>query len=131
MEKKNDQFNYFLNKTIIFSSKEYYRKQMTIDNKEPIIVDNEDYSAFLQNYINTNMPISDFERVESSLKLNRKLDCLSDIEQAVIFLLFEDELSEDEAAKILNIWKNSVNRIKLRSIKKLKKYLKGDFENGK
>ena len=126
MENKNsykeNQFNNFLNKTIIFSSKDYFKKQMKIHNKEQIIVDNEDYSAFLQNYININMPISDFERVESSLKLNRKLDCLSDIEQAVIFLLFEDELSEDEASKILNIWKNSVNRIKLRSIKKLKEY---------
>ena len=65
------------------------------------------------------------------MELNRALNCLSDIEQAVIFLLYNKELSQDEAAEILNIWSKSVSRIKIRAIEKLRKHMEGDLEDGK
>ena len=61
--------------------------------------------------------------------MNNAMKSLSAIEQAVIFLLFQEDLSQEEAGKILEICSKSVSRIKLRAIGKLKKYLKGDLEN--
>lgn len=135
MECKNDykeeRFDSFLNKTIILSSKMYFKKQMNIRNKEMSIIDDENYSCFLQNFIVHNSTSFSFDNIDSSLKLNNAIQSLSAIEQAVIFLLFEEELSQDEAAKILEIWSKSVSRIKIRAIGKLKKYMKGDFKNEK
>jgi len=135
MECKNDykeeRFNSFLNKTIILSSKAYFKKQAKINNTEKVIVDDANFSSFLQGYIafdTTHMPI---ENIESSMELNRALNCLSNVEQAVIFLLYKEELTQAEASSILKICSNSVSRIKLRAVKKLKKYLKGDYKDEK
>lgn len=128
---KEERFDSFLNKTIIMSSRTYFKKQMNIIDKENTILDNKDYSAFLQGFIDVNCPFSAIDNIESNLELNRALNCLSDIEQAVIFLLFQEELSQDEAAEILEIWSKSVSRIKVRAIEKLKKYLEGDSKNEK
>lgn len=132
MENKNSykekRFDSYLNKIIKFSAKGYFKKQMSIINKERTIVNDEDYYAFLQGFI-----VSDnaFSTVENTLELNTALQSLTDIEQSVIFLLFKEELSEDEAAKILQICYKSVSRIKLRAISKLRKYLEGDLKNEK
>lgn len=128
---REERFDSFLNKTIMMSSRTYFKKQMNIINKENTILDNEDYSAFLQGFIDVNCPFSAIDNIEANLELNRALNCLSDIEQAVIFLLFQEELSQDEAAEILEIWSKSVSRIKVRAIEKLKKYLEGDSKNEK
>lgn len=126
---KEERFDSFLNKTIIMTSRTYFKKQVNISNKERTIVDNEDYSTFLQGFIDLNNPLSDIEKVELSLELNNALKSLSAIEQSVIFLLFQEELTQSEAAEILEIYSKTVSKIKIRAIQKLKKYLKGDFEN--
>lgn len=128
---KEQRFDSYLNKTIIFSSKTYFKKQMNIINKERTIVDNEDYSTFLQSFIDANCPFSAIDKVDTDLQLNNALNCLSDIEQAVIFLLFQEELSQNEAAEILEIYSKTVSKIKIRAIKKLKKYMEGDQKNEK
>lgn len=128
---KEERFDSFLNKTIMMSSRTYFKKQMNIMDKENTILDNEDYSAFLQGFIDINFPFSAIDNIETNLELNNALNCLSNIEQAVIFLLFQEELSQDEAAEILEICSKSISRIKIRAIKKLKKYLEGDSENEK
>ncbi len=133
MENKNDfneeRFDSFLNKTIILSSKDYFRKQMSLSNKERTIVDDEDYSAFLQGITMLNGAFSTIDNITNTLELNNAMRSLSAIEQAVIFLLFQEDLSQDEAAKILEICSKSVSRIKLRAIDKLKRYLKEDLRN--
>ncbi len=135
MENKNDykeeRFDSFLNKTIILSSRTYFKKQMNIINKENTILNNENFSTFLQGFIDTNCPCSDIYDVESRLELNTALSCLSDIEQAVIFLLFHEELSQNEAAEILEIYSKTISKIKIRAINKLRNYMKGDSENEK
>ena len=73
--------------------------------------------------------MSDIDKIDLSLQLKNALNSLTAIEQSVIFLLFQEELSQDEAAKILEIWSKSVSRIKVRAIEKLRKYLKGDLNN--
>lgn len=133
MESKNDykeeRFDSFLNKTIILSSRTYFKKQMNIANKERIIVDDEDYSAFLQNFMSMDNQFSSVSDIDTSLQLQNALQSLSAIEQAVIFLLFEEELTQSEAAEILEIYSKTVSKIKIRAIGKLKRYLKGDLEN--
>lgn len=135
MEYKNDykeeRFDSFLNKTIILSSRTYFKKQMNTLNKEKVIVDDEDYSAFLQDFINMNNKVYSVSDVDTSLQLQNALKSLSAIEQAVIFLLFEEELTQNEAAEILEIYSKTVSKIKIRAVNKLKKYFEGDFENGK
>lgn len=126
---KQERFDSFLNKTIILSSRTYFKKQSNISNKEKTIVDNEDYSAYLQDFIASDAHLSDIDTIDLSLQLKNALKSLTAIEQSVIFLLFQEELSQDEAAKILEIWSKSVSRIKVRAIKKLRKYLKGDLNN--
>ena len=132
MENKNtykeERFDSFLNKTIILSSKDYFRTQMGLSNKEKTIVDDVNYSTFLQRASVLNETISIIDTISNSIELNNAMKSLSAIEQSVIFLLFEEDLSQDEAAKILEICSKSVSRIKLRAIDKLRKYLKGDLK---
>lgn len=128
---KEERFDSFLNKTIIFSSKDFFRKQMSISNKEKTIIDDADYSAFLEDFIERSGASSAFDYMEDVSELNEALKSLSAIEQSVIFLLFEEEISQNDAARILEICSNSVSRIKLRAINKLKKYFKGDWKDEK
>lgn len=123
---KEERFDSFINRTIILSSKRYFKKQMNIIKKEKTIIDDVNYTSFLQDFIVLNNAFFSADDVEYRMELNNALGSLSAIEQAVLFLLFKKELTQDEAGKILEICSNSVSRIKLRAIDKLKKYLKGD-----
>lgn len=123
-EEIEKRFDNFLNKTIIMSSKRYFKKETNTNKKEQTIIETEDFCAFLEG---TNI-FSDscFDAIDTKLQLNNAVKTLSVVEQAVIFLLFNEELTQEDAAKILEICSKSVSRIKLRAIKKLKEYLEGD-----
>ena len=121
-----ERFDSFLNKTIIYSSKAYFKKQMNTYNKEKTIINDENYSVFLEKLTIMNTLV---DNIEVSIELSNALKSLSAIEQAVIFLLFQENLSQEDAAKILEICSKSVSRIKLRAISKLKNILKEDFED--
>lgn len=123
-EEKENRFNNFLNKTIILSSKRYFKKEINISKREQTLVDNNSNTSVLNSVANS--VTTDFDLVENCLELNTALSKLSDIEQTVIFLLYNKELSQDEASKILEICSKSVSRIKIRAIKKLRKYMEGD-----
>ena len=124
---KNARFDSYLNKIIIFSSKGFHKKQMSIVNKERTIVNDDDYEEFLSKFVASKSMLS----LEDSIELNSAIHTLSVIEQAVIFLLFKRQLNQEEAAKILEICSKSVSRIKIRAISKLKKYMEGDHRDGK
>ena len=110
-EEKEKRFNNFLNKTIILSSKQFFKKEMNIANKEQMVVDDDSRASVLNSVANSTT--NDFDLVENCLELNTALNKLSDIEQTVIFLLYNKELSQDEASKILEICSKSVSRIKI------------------
>lgn len=110
-EEKEKRFNNFLNKTIILSSKQFFKKEMNIANKEQMVVDDDSRASVLNSVANSTT--NDFDLVENCLELNTALNKLSDIEQTVIFLLYNQELSQDEASKILEICSKSVSRIKI------------------
>lgn len=128
---KNQRFDSFLNRTIILTSRTYFKKQMNIINKERTIVDDADYSSFLQGFIDLDNPFCAIEEIEDKMQLNAALESLSAIEQAVLFLLFKKELSQNEAAQILEIYSKTVSKIKIRAIEKLKKFMEGDLNNEK
>lgn len=130
-DSREERFDSYVNKTIILSAKTYVRKQLNTNNKERTIVDNEDYSAFLQNFIGFNNQVDDLDNIELGLELKNAIKSLSAIEQSVIFLLFNEELTQEEAAQILEIYSKTVSKIKIRAIKKLRKILKGELDDEK
>ena len=125
---EEEKFDSFLNKTIILSSKDYFKRTMNRIDKERTIVDDEEYSSVIYEKMNST---SDFDKVDTKMELKTALNCLSEIEQAVIFLLFNEELTQQEAADILEVYSKTVSKIKIRAIEKLKKHMEGDFENEK
>lgn len=124
---REKKFDSYLNKTIIFSSKYYFKKQMKIKGKEQTILNNEEHSLYLQKFVTEKDTFSSVERVDISLQLKKALESLSAIEQAVIFLLFQEELTQQEAAEILEVYAKTISKIKIRAIKKLKKHLEEDL----
>ncbi len=135
MERENnyreERFDSFLNKTIILSARTYFKKQMNIIDKERLMINDMDYSAILDDFVTLNSSFLSTDDVDVSLQLKSALKSLSAIEQAVIFLLYDEELSQKEAAEILEVYSKTVSKIKIRAINKLKKYFKEDSENGK
>lgn len=129
MDKKNykeERFDSYLNKIIIYSSKKYFKKQMNIANNEKAIdIENESNNSFYD-LITLKNSFSTIDNIDVSIELDTALKSLSAIEQSVIFLLYQENLTHEEAAKILEIWTRSVTRIKMRAIEKLRKYLEGD-----
>ncbi len=128
---KEERFDSFINKTIILASKCYFRKQMNIGNREKSIIDDKNYESYLESIIANGNMSSIIDSFANNLQLNSALNTLSDIEQSVIFLLFNEDLSQEDAEKILEVCSKSVSRIKLRALNKIKKYLKEENENEK
>ena len=48
---KNERFDSFINKTIILSSKKYYKNEITKANNEINIMDDENYSEYMKEYV--------------------------------------------------------------------------------
>lgn len=103
MENKNykeEKFDSFLTKTIILSSKRYFKKEINTNRKEQIIFDDQNYSAFIQGFFDSQNP--NFEStIDLSLSVKEALKSLSAIEQSVIFLLFNEDLSQKKQHKFL------------------------------
>ena len=111
MENKKEiyekRFDSFLNKTIIFSSRQYYRDLCTRDSNELKIIDDENYSAYMEEYLQINDEVYDFTSIDNFIDV------------------FEKELTGSEASRKLNMHSDSISRIKKRALKKLEDYLKG------
>ena len=121
-----EKFDSFLNKTIILSSKDYFKRTMNRIDKERTIVDDEEYSSVIYEKMNST---SEFDKIDTKMELKTALNCLSEIEQAVIFLLFNEELTRNETAEILKLYESTVSKIKRRAINKLKNILDGGMED--
>lgn len=48
---KNERFDSFINKTIILSSKRYYKNEITKANNEINLMDDENYSEYMNEYV--------------------------------------------------------------------------------
>ncbi len=127
MKNKNfqeERFDSYLNKTIIYSSKWYFREQSKFSNIEKSVDDCDMSSILLKgDFFNSSYTL---ETIDNKLLLKDALNKLSDIEQTVIFLLFQEDLKQDDVAHILEIYTRSVRRIEYRALRKLRDYLKGE-----
>lgn len=121
---KEERFDAFLNKTIILSVKWYYRSKLNILEHEQTIIDDVCSSTIFNNAFFT-INNDNIDNVETKLVLEYALKQLSDLEQAVIFLLFEKDLKLEDAGNILKLYSTTVSKIKNRALKKLEKLLKG------
>lgn len=133
LKEKEKRFDNFLNKTIILSSKKFYKEECNKKDKEFDILDNKDFDEYINKFIETEElefdcnNITDLINKLNNVKLIEALKSLSSIEKTVIFLLFEKELTSSEASKILKIYSDSVTRIRRRAIKKLQNHLKEEL----
>ena len=129
-----EKFNSFINTTIFLSAKDYFRKEVKKEEREVSIINDENFEKYLESFLEYEeefekaqypKDIIEFINMCENNELHISLKSLSSIEQSVIFLLFSEELSQEEASKILKICSKSVSRIKLRAVEKLKNMLKG------
>ena len=133
LKEKEKRFDNFLNKTIILSSKKFYKEECQKKGKEFDILDNKNFDEYINKFIETEEiefdcnSITDLINKLNNVKLIEALKSLSNIEKTVIFLLFEKELTSSEASKILKICSDSVTRIRRRAIKKLQNHLKEEL----
>ncbi len=115
-------FENYINKTIIFSSKRYYKSKMTNVKRESNIEE-------LISDVEKNRIISiidkEYARCEIKLIIENFLEQLEDIEREVIVLSYLEDYSNGEISKILGLNYKSISRIKVRAIKKIRENFKG------
>lgn len=133
LENEMQKFNNFLNKTIICASKDYYRKELARKRIELNLLEEQSLEENLEHFLQYNQAFFDIQYAQNAiefinlcenLSLFMALKSLSVLEQSVIFLLFNEDLSNEETAKKLNLHPISVSRIKRRTLNKLRKILK-------
>ena len=125
---EEERFDAYLNKVIIMSSKEYFRKEALHNTRESKIIDDENFLEFINEKTKKeefNIVEEDFIEECDNPRLCDAIKQLSEIEQAVVFFIYDKELSREEVALKLDICVDTVSRVKLRAIKKIGKYMKG------
>jgi len=123
-------FNHFVNQTIFGASKDFFRRQKKQEMRELFILDDEKHERYLSELVRTD---PDFPVLQGELEdeyngfensaLNVAMKSLTDIERLVIFLLVIQGYKVTEVSKMLDMYIESVSRIKNRALKKLKDYL--------
>lgn len=109
--KEDNQFNDFLNKTIIGTAYNFFNRR-------------EENKVILEEY-NDDIVVDCPEKVGLFEETNNEclriaLKSLTENERLVISFTFEEELSGEEIAKKINITLNSLYRMRKRTLKKLK-----------
>lgn len=126
MTNKSKQFDSFLTKTIIGNAKLYYKRKIHLKNLERVEDNSNDKNTvFTEDYLSINSQIDD---IELKIVLENAIERLSALEQAVIFLLFNQGQTQEFTAEKLNLYSTSVSRIRNRALKKLRKMIeKGEL----
>ena len=112
--KEESQFNDFLNKTIIGTSYNFFndwkeQREIMEEYRDDIVVDCPKGKGL-------------FDETKDEL-LSIALESLTKNERLVISFSFEEELSGEEIAEKINIKKNSVYRMRKRTLGKIKKLI--------
>ena len=126
-EDKVEWFDSYLNKAIIYASVDYFRKQVLYNNREPKLVDDEQYTNYIDEIAGSEKEIYNID----DMVLSNAIAKLSDIEQAVIFLRYNKDLTREETSKILDILETSTSRIAKRALKKLRNLIEEDYKDEK
>lgn len=109
--KEDNQFNDFLNKTIIGTAYNFFNRR---DENKVIL---EEYNDDI--VVDCPEEVGLFEETNNEY-LRIALKSLTKNERLVISFTFEEELSGEEIAKKINITLNSLYRMRKRTLKKLK-----------
>lgn len=109
--KEDNQFNDFLNKTIIGTAYNFFNRRE--ENKVILEEYNDDIVVDCPDEVGL------FEETNNEC-LRIALKSLTENERLVISFTFEEELSGEEIAKKINITLNSLYRMRKRTLKKLK-----------
>lgn len=132
LNEREEKFENFINKTIVLSSKKFFKEEYTKDTIEQKIIDDERYEQYIEQFsryegstYRSNSTNDLIDQIEND-NLLKALKSLSDIEMIVVFLLFDKQFTSYEASKILEICSDSVRRIKRRALRKLQNYMKGE-----
>lgn len=123
----NEEINKFsncLNKTIIMSSKLFFKRDITRLKRE-YSYDNINNTINVDNILQYNE--KEYSKVEDNILISKSMNSLTAIEKSVILLSFKDDLKRFEIAQKLNIRENRVSKIKTRALNKMKLYIKGDI----
>lgn len=121
-------FDSLLNRTIILSSKKYYKRQMDVLENELLLINKDDDNNYYDIVDDIFLSFADTsnDNIDEVLDIKNAVSKLSAIEQAVIFLAFGTDLTQKNIAKILNTNDRRVRRIEYRALEKMRKILKGD-----
>ena len=92
---EEERFDAYLNKVIIMSSKEYFRKEALHNTRESKIIDDENFLEFINEKTKKeefNIVAEDFIEECDNPRLCDAIKQLSEIEQAVVFFIYDKEL---------------------------------------
>lgn len=123
----------YIEKSIRFKSYEIKNKKKKILNNELYILNDIDEN-FNEEKINMMLDDStdfleniskepNFENISSNEDLIKALDNITDRQRLVIYMCFIEDKEEKQIAKELNVSKQSVNKVKITGLKKLKNYI--------
>ena len=121
-------FDSLLNRTIILSSKKYYKRQMDILESELLLINDDDENLYSDIVDDISLSFTDTSKdnLDEILDVRNAVSKLSAVEQAVIFLAFGTDLTQKNIAKSLNTNDRRVRRIEYRALEKIKKLLEGE-----
>ena len=120
---KDFQFDTFINKTIIGIAKNYYKRQNRLLKREEFYCYDTSRPSLLDDAL-FELDSTSIDNAETKLILDNAKKQLSEIEQTVVFLLFDEDLPLTDVAKILKLYDKTVSKIKKRALNKLKNLLK-------
>lgn len=121
-------FDSLLNRTIILSSKKYYKRQMDILESELLLINDDDENLYSDIVDDISLSFTDTSKdnLDEVLDVQNAVSKLSAVEQAVIFLAFGADLTQKNISTLLKINERSVRKIEFRALDKMKKLLEGD-----
>ncbi|MFZ5965557.1 MAG: sigma-70 family RNA polymerase sigma factor [Bacillota bacterium] len=147
-EKFNDflfeiRFLSYIDKTLSFSFKEFYRKDKTLKDREMCVLNQVDTNTETEFIYSIPDETVDFDKEiiclkESptlsdyfiDLKVIKAVNKLTDRQKLIIYKLFVEEKTVSQIAKELGIQQKAVYKLKYKAFENLKKWLGGE-ENGR
>lgn len=124
---KVEWFDSYLNKAIFYASIDYFRKQNIHTNREKTLFDDDNFKKYVERFASNEDAITMLNEIAEKEQIKNALTKLSDIEQAVIFLHFNNNLTGNEASQILSICRTSEIHIRNRALNKLRKILEEEL----
>ena len=129
----------YIEKSIRFSSYEIKNKKKKILNNEVYNL-NEIDENFNEERINILIDESvdfleniskepNFKNISSNEDLIKALDSITDRQKLVIYMYFVEDKEEKQIAKELNVTKQSVNKVKIAALNRLKEYIKYELKS--